>query len=151
MMTIFNAPLENAIRLIILMDVFDKPQTLDMLYAIDFIAIYGETFGITNINLNGDNQYKFSEFASRRELVGLALREMVLDGFVKPMQIKDGIGYLLAGNGRAYCAELESKYAEEYKAAAVAAVMEYGRQSERAIMERINKLSTESFRKENCK
>ncbi len=148
MMTIFNTPLENALRLIILMDVFQKPKTLDMLYSIDFITVYGETFGITNVNLNGDNQYKFSEFASRRELVRLALRELVLNGFARPVQTKDGIGFLMSGNGRAYCAELESDYAQEYKAAAVEAVIKYGKQSERNIMSIINKMSAESLRKE---
>lgn len=148
MMTIFNTPLENGLRLIILMDVFQKPKTLDMLYSIDFITVYGETFGITNANLNGDNQYKFSEFASRRELVRLALRELVLNGFARPVQMKDGIGFLMTGNGRAYCAELESDYAQEYKAAAVEAVIKYGKQSERNIMSIINKISAESLRKE---
>ena len=74
---LFNTTFENALRLLILLDVFDYPQTLDMLYAVDFMAAYGATFNITPSNLNGDNQYKFSEFASRREAVKLALKELV--------------------------------------------------------------------------
>jgi hypothetical protein len=83
---LFNTTFENALRLLILLDVFDYPQTLDMLYAVDFMAAYGATFHITTSNLNGDNQYKFSEFASRREAVKLALKELVLDGMVQAIK-----------------------------------------------------------------
>ena len=79
---LFNTTFENALRLLILLDVYDYPQTLDMLYAVDFMATYGKTFNITEDNLNGDNQYKFSEFASRREAVKIALKALVLDGLV---------------------------------------------------------------------
>ena len=52
---------------------------LETLYAIDFMSLYGRTFGITDSDLNGDNEYKFSEFASHRELIRAALKELVLD------------------------------------------------------------------------
>ena len=86
MTKIFNSTFENALRLVLLLDTFKTPQTLDMLYAVDFISVYGADFGISDTNLNGDNHYKFSEFASRREVVRLALKEMVLQGFIVPLQ-----------------------------------------------------------------
>lgn len=48
-------------RIIPLLDAFGMPQNVDMMYAADFMAVYGKTFGISAKDLNGDNQYKFSE------------------------------------------------------------------------------------------
>lgn len=69
MLRIFNSEFENELRLILLIDTFQKPQNADMIYVADFMVTYGHTFGIANQNLNGENMYKFSEFVSRRALV----------------------------------------------------------------------------------
>ena len=73
---LFNSTFENSLRLLILLDEYDMPQTLDMLYAVDFMTIYSEPFGLSEQNLNGDNDLKFSEFASQRDLVKEALKEL---------------------------------------------------------------------------
>ena len=59
---LFNSTFENSLRLLILLDEYDMPKSLDMLYAVDFMSLYGASFGITDQNLNGDNDYKFSVF-----------------------------------------------------------------------------------------
>lgn len=61
MQKIFNSRFENPLRIIPLLDAFGMPQNVDMMYAADFMAVYGKTFGISAKDLNGDNQYKFSE------------------------------------------------------------------------------------------
>ena len=65
---VFNSTFENALRIVLLLDAFGTPQNTDMLYATDFIVVYGKTFGLADEDLNGDNQYKFSEFVSRAVL-----------------------------------------------------------------------------------
>ena len=60
---LFNSTFENSLRLLILLDEYDMPKSLDMLYAVDFMTLYSASFGITDQNLNGDNDYKFSVFA----------------------------------------------------------------------------------------
>ena len=77
---LFNSTFENSLRLLLLLDEYDMPQTLDMLYAVDFMTIYSEPFGLSEQNLNGDNDLKYSEFASQRDLVKEALKELVLNG-----------------------------------------------------------------------
>ena len=72
---LFNSTFENSLRLLILLDEYDMPQTLDMLYAVDFMTIYSKPFGLSEQNLNGDNDLKFSEFASQRDLVKEALKD----------------------------------------------------------------------------
>ena len=86
MLRVFNSTFENALRIILLLDAFGTPQNTDMLYATDFIVVYGRTFGLADEDLNGDNQYKFSEFVSRRSMVQKAIKELVLDGLVIPSE-----------------------------------------------------------------
>ena len=145
---LFNTPFENSLRLLILLDVYDYPQTLDRLYAVDFMATYGAAFGITTANLNGDNQYKFSEFASRREAVKNALRELVLDGMVQALNMNDGILYVISSDGEDFCKSLTSEYADEYRNNAKLVVKSVSGKTEREMISNINKLSVKSLMKE---
>ena len=142
---LFNTTFENALRLLILLDVFDYPQTLDMLYAVDFMATYGKTFNITESNLNGDNQYKFSEFASRREAVKAALKELVLDGLIQALNLNDGIAYPISSEGEDYCNSLESEYATEYRRNAQLVIKSVTGKTERELISSINMMSTKSL------
>ena len=145
---LFNTTFENALRLLILLDVYDYPQTLDMLYAVDFMATYGKTFNITEDNLNGDNQYKFSEFASRREAVMIALKALVLDGLVQALNLNDGIAYTVSSDGEDYCNSLESDYATEYRRNAQLVIKSVAGKTERELISKINKMSARSFMNE---
>lgn len=143
---VFNSTLENALRIILLLDAFGTPQNTDMLYAADFIVVYGKTFGIADKDLNGDNQYKFSEFVSRRAIVQKALKELVLDGLVMPSEIDSGIVFQITADGKKYCASLESDYAKEYEAVAKKVVQFVSGRSERSIIAQINRLSATSLK-----
>lgn len=143
---VFNSTLENALRTILLLDAFDTPQNTDMLYAADFIVVYGRTFGIADEDLNGDNQYKFSEFVSRRAMVQKALKELVLDGLVMPSEIDSGIVFQITADGKKYCTSLESDYAREYKTIAKKVVQFVSGKSERSVIAQINRLSATSLK-----
>ena len=73
MSRIFNTRFELSLRVLILLNVSKIALDLETTYVVDFVATYGRTFSISDINLNGDNQFKFSEFAVRREIVRAAL------------------------------------------------------------------------------
>lgn len=145
----FNSPLENGLRLLLLLEAFGTPQTLDMLYTLDFITIYSKDFQLGTTNLNGDNPYKFSEFASRRAFSFQALQKMVQEGFIEPTLKAQGITYLLTADGQAFSAELESSYANQYRRAAKASAATYGQQPITQLIKSIYKLSGNSFRKES--
>lgn len=145
---LFNTSFENSLRLMILLDVFAKPQTLDMIYATDFMATYGATFGMAQTNLNGDNQYKFSEFAARREIVKKALKELVLNELVVALNMERGIAYTISPEGEDYCAKLESDYAREYRKSAERVTESVGTRSERTLISFINKMSAKSIQNE---
>ena len=139
---LFNSVFENSLRILLLLAEFDCGQSLDKIYATDFMVTYGATFGVSESDLNGDNQYKFSEFASRREIVRLALKGMVL-----PENSATGILYSITNAGRDYSATLTSEYAEEYRSTARKIVEIVSNAAERTIIHKINKMSAESLRK----
>lgn len=144
---LFNSAFENSLRIMLLLAEFNCGQSLDKIYATDFMVSYGATFGVSESDLNGDNQYKFSEFASRREIVRQALKQLVLDGLVWPDNSDAGILYSITDAGREYGATLESEYAEEYRSTARRIVEMVSDVSERTIIDKINKMSAESLRK----
>lgn len=143
---VFNSTLENALRIILLLNAFGTPQNTDMLYAADFIVVYGRTFGLADEDLNGDNQFKFSEFVSRRSMVQKALRELVLDGFAMPSETDNGMVFQITADGRKYCDSLESDYAREYKTIAKNVVQFVSGKTERSVIAHINRLSATSLR-----
>lgn len=143
---VFNSTLENALLIILLLDAFSTPQNTDMLYAADFIVVYGKTFGITDENLNGDNQYKFSEFVSRRAIVQKALKKLVLDGLVMPSEMDSGIVFQITADGKKYCASLESDYAKEYMMIAKKIIQFVSGKSEPSVIAQINRLSAISLK-----
>lgn len=146
---LFNTAFENSLRLLILLDAFDEPQTLDMLYAVDFMATYGAAFGITATNLNGDNQYKFSEFASKRDAVKNALKQLVLSSMVQALNLNNGIAYTISSDGEEYCKSLSSEYADEYRKSAELVMKSLSGKSERTLISGINKLAVKSLMKED--
>ncbi len=145
---LFNSTFENSLRLLILLDEYDMPQTLDMLYAVDFMTLYSEPFGLSEHNLNGDNDLKFSEFASQRDLVKEALRELVLNGTVEAVSYKDGLSYIITPEGEDYCDSLTSEYAREYRKIAKSVIDATKGKSKRALIAAIYKLGGKSFRQE---
>jgi len=142
---LFNSTFENSLRLLILLDEYDLPKTLDMLYVVDFMSLYSATFGITDQNLNGDNEYKFSVFASHRESVKEALKELVLNGTAHAVSYNNGLSYIITPEGEDFCTSLDSDYAKEYRKNAKAVIKVAGNRSERTLISAVYKLSAKSF------
>mgnify|MGYP007069900063 CR=1 FL=1 len=142
---LFNSTFEYSLRLLILLDEYDLPQTVDMLYAVDFMTLYSKTFGLSDHNLNGDNVFKYSEFASQRKLAQAALKEMVLNGTVEAVGYKDGMSYIITPEGEDYCGSLDSDYAREYRENAITVIEATKERSERALIASIYKMSRNDF------
>ena len=143
---LFNSIFENSLRLLILLDEYDMPKSLDMLYAVDFITLYGASFGITDQNLNGDNNYMFSVFASHRENIQETLKVMVLNGTAQAVSFNAGLTYIITPEGEDYCHSLESDYAKEYRKTAQAVIKAVSSRSERTVINAIYKQSAKSVK-----
>ncbi|WP_368269625.1 ABC-three component system middle component 2 [Enterocloster clostridioformis] len=139
----FNSTLENALRVLLLLNVCEMPKTADLICAVDFMTQYGKEFGISDRNLNGENPYKFSEFISKRELIWEALKYLVLHELAQPLSLEDGMEYIITPQGEGYCNLLSSEYAAEYSAVARRALEVVGKFDERKIISAINQLSAE--------
>jgi hypothetical protein len=146
MIKVFNSTFENSLRMILLLNEFDSSELLDRLYTTDFLAVYGRDFGVASENLNGDNDFKYSEFQSRKTVCRNALKELVLNGLVTPIKDQTGIRYQINDAGKEYADSLQSEYAVAYRENADAAIKYVEKYSDRQIISMINRMSTDSVR-----
>lgn len=148
MSDVFNTLFEVSLRVLLVLDTAGKQSvTSDMIAAVDFITVYGKDFGISDENLHGDNSFKYSEFAVRRDIVNKAVKQLVLDGLVAIKIRQSGFAYSITDIGSDYCAKLENEYAAAYRELAKKTWGFVSQKSERAIIELINRHSVFSVKR----
>ncbi|EIJ82108.1 hypothetical protein PB1_04200 [Bacillus methanolicus PB1] len=149
MSKLYNTPFEASLRILLILETSrNQSFSADMLAAIDFISIYGKEFGISDENLHGENNYKFSEFTLRRELIKKAIKQLVLDDLIKVHPTKNGFTYSINQKGLNYSEYLSSDYATAYRRA-VSLVREFtSDKTEREVLEFINRRSIYSLRED---
>ena len=114
MSEIFNSSLEISLRMLLILNTVQSRLSVDRIAALDFISIYGKDFGVSEYNLHGDNDYRFSEYTSKREIVSQALKKLVLGGYIIPHCNKSGFNYSISRSGTMFCESLNDKYAEDF-------------------------------------
>lgn len=83
MTELFNTPFETSLRVLLLLETEARTDfSINMIACVDFAALYGKSFDISEMNLHGDNLFKFSEFATRKELTRDGMAFLVRRGFV---------------------------------------------------------------------
>lgn len=148
MSKIFNTIFEISLRTVIILSEYnDSSLSADMIAAIDFISIYGKSFGLSNTNLHGDNPFKFSEFANRRNLIHQALKQLVANGLAVVSYGENGFTYSITKNGLIYSDSLENKYANKLREMIYKARIYTNDKSTKDILNIINKASIHSLRK----
>ena len=138
---VFDSIFENSLRILLLLNEFETEQNIDTIYVTDFISLYGKDFGISQKNLNGDNNYKFSEFASKRQLIQETLKYLVFKELVLVVSDDLGIKYKINEESKTYCETLDSDYANEYRINANKAINYLNSKSLRAVIKEINSMS----------
>ena len=122
MNSVFDTTFEMSLRLVLLLSASGgDARTTDMLTLIDTIAIYGGEFGIAEANLHGKIDSILDELDTRRELIKLALKDLVLRGMVHISESHEGFSYMISENGAAFTEKLTSAYANEYRSLVSAA------------------------------
>lgn len=99
MKDIFNTAFEVSLRVLIILNVTKKNLSIDRISALDFIIIYGKDFGVSEYNLHGDNNYRFSEYALKRKIISESLKNLVLMGYILPHCNKSGFTYSISKSG----------------------------------------------------
>ena len=138
MNSIFNSPFELSLRILILMKTRNSRVTVEWLSCLDFVTTYGKDFGISEFNLHGDNEYRFSEYEAKREIIGAAIKELVLRGYLTPHCNKSGFNYSITPAGIQLCETLNDEYAETYEKIAKIAINHFANYTDRKLMNCIN-------------
>lgn len=115
MMKLYNSSFEISLRVLILLDVYQKPLSLDSIKEIDILSTYCKYYNIGNTNLHGDSSYTLSEIAARRELINDALKSLVLQGYIDLKVSPDGFLYSINSVGSEIHRKMTSDYATEYE------------------------------------
>lgn len=138
---VFNTSFELSLRALILLGASGKPVDLEVAYVADFVATYGKAFSISDKNINGDNQFMFSEFAVRRGIMQDALKELVLKGYAQPLATNNGISYAASDEGLQLLGTLQSGYAAAYADCARSALGYIEGRSLQGVVDEIHRLS----------
>lgn len=147
MSKIFNSSLEISLRMLIILNTVQSRLSVDRIAALDFISIYGKDFGVSAYNLHGDNDYRFSEYTSKREIVSQALKELVLGGYIIPHCNKSGFNYSISSNGTMFCESLNDQYAEDYADIVKKANSLFLEYSDRKLIRSINEYAIKNGRR----
>lgn len=147
MSRVFNTSFELSLRLLILLSIVTTASSADKLSALDFITTYGKSFQISDYNLNGDNDLKFSEFSSRRSLIKKALISLFLRGMVIPKETASGFDYEITDYGEKQVLLLTDDYACRYKEIAILACAYASNKSEQTLITDINHKAANALRR----
>jgi hypothetical protein len=148
MNSVYNTTFEVSLRILLTLEASPREWlTSDRIAATDFITVYGKDFGVAKANLHGDNLYRYSEFALRREIVRKALKSLVSRRLTDVSTAENGFVYSLGALGGEYCASFDSGYATEYRELANEVRDFVNGKSEREILGLINKFSLSSIQR----
>lgn len=145
MRDIFNTPFEISLRVLIILNTTHAEISIDRILTLDFISIYGRDFQVSEYNLHGDNNYKFSEYSSRRKIVISAIKELVLRGYILPHCKKDGFTYSISEAGELFCLSLRDEYADEFTGFVKKANEKFADYSDRELVCYINESAISMF------
>lgn len=150
MHSIFNSLAEISMRILIILSLANKGKNLDTLTIIDFIATYSKDFKINDYNLHGDNHYNFGGFASRRLLIQNALALLLKKHYIKTIDSKNGIEYVILEEQKKVCEKLNSTYSKKYKETVKEVLFKLKNKSSKRIMDELNAHITNSIKEEKA-
>lgn len=148
MNNVLGSTFEASLRILLLLEATQNDElTEGAITAIDYITVYSHDFGLTESNLHGEGKYRFGEFASRRETIRAAVKQLVLDGLISVEHSSNGFHYKLSEDGFDFVASLDTDYANAYYEAVTQVLSGVGK-SERILGNLINQKSIASIRED---
>ena len=144
--SVFNSTFEMELRVLLLMSAAKKKAySIERIVSLDFIVCYAGYFQLPYLNPQGDNQYMFSELASRRERLQEAVKGLVVQGLLN-VEMDNGYAFSITDAGSKYIRKLKSEYALQYKAIAADAIKRFKDYSDLQLDHRINDSAVKSVR-----
>lgn len=144
--SVFNSTFEMELRVLLLMSAAKKKAySIERIVSLDFIVCYAGYFQLPYLNPQGDNQYMFSELASRRERLQEAVKGLVIQGLLN-VEMDNGYAFSITDAGSKYIRKLKSEYALQYKAIATDAIKRFKDYSDLQLDHMINDSAVKSAR-----
>ena len=144
--SVFNSTFEMELRVLLLMSAAKKKAySIERIVSLDFIVCYAGYFQLPYLNPQGDNQYMFSERASRRERLQEAVKGLVVQGLLN-VEMDNGYAFSITDAGSKYIRKLKSEYALQYKAIAADAIKRFKDYSDLQLDHMINDSAVKSVR-----
>lgn len=144
--SVFNSTFEMELRVLLLMSAAKKKAySIERIVSLDFIVCYAGYFQLPYLNPQGDNQYMFSELASRRERLQEAVKGLVVQGLLN-VEMDNGCAFSITDAGSKYIRKLKSEYALQYKAIAADAIKRFKDYSDLQLDHMINDSAVKSVR-----
>ena len=142
--SVFNSTFEMELRVLLLMSAAKKKAySIERIVSLDFIVCYAGYFQLPYLNPQGDNQYMFSELASRRERLQEAVKGLVVQGLLN-VEMDNGYAFSITDAGSKYIRKLKSEYALQYKAIAADAIKRFKDYSDLQLDHMINDSAVKS-------
>lgn len=144
--SVFNSTFEMELRILLLMSATKKKAfSIDRIVSLDFIVCYAGYFQLPYLNPQGDNQYMFSELASRRKRIQEAVKGLVVQGLLD-VGLENGYVFSITDIGSKYIKKLQSEYAVQYKTIATDAIKRFKDYSDLQLERMINDSAVKSVR-----
>lgn len=144
--SVFNSTFEMELRVLLLLSATKKKAfSVERIVSLDFIICYAGNFQLPYLNPQGDNQYMFSELASRRERIQEAVKSLVVQGLLH-VGLDNGYVFSITDTGSKYIKKLKSEYAVQYKTIAANAIKRFKDYSDLQLDRMINDSAVKSVR-----
>ena len=144
--SVFNSTFEMELRILLLMSAARKKAfSFERIVSMDFIVCYAGYFQLPYLNPQGENQYMFSELASRRERIQEAVKSLVVQGLLD-VGLDKGYVFSITDTGSKYTRKLKSEDAVQYKTIAADAIKRFKDYSDLQLDRMINDSAVKSVR-----
>lgn len=136
MTNIFNSTFENSLRIVILLSNCSIEIRQERIVYLDFITCYSYDFGFSE-NINGNNSSKKAEITLRRAKIKKALHELVVDGFIKPIDNESGHYFMITLEGKQFSEQLSSNYANKYRIISRSVITQFSDKTDKGLLDLI--------------
>lgn len=136
--SVFNSSFEIELRVLLLLSSTKKKAfSAERIVALDFITCYASSFDLPYLNLQGDNQYMYTELPGRRERIRESIKHLVVQGMLD-VSLDEGYLFRISDSGSKFIKRLKSEYAVDYRKIAADVVKKYKSDSDLALDRMLN-------------
>lgn len=147
---IFDTPFENMLRVLLLLSEAPNRPNVDRIAAIDFISIYGKSFGMLDSDLHGVNRFNFAEFTRKREMISKAIDLAVANDLIDIGRTPDGLVFGINDRGRKLLDGTISSYAISYLSGLKEIICKLWKREDIELLEFINRKAKASESRSLC-